>query len=350
MPAMHAFYDLANSPPTFDFGVFMLNAAAYRAARHPHIPLQVHLVPGPHGFRFATERDKLYSVPRKLWRLHNVLMPLGRMVKDTYPPILHYHRMDAAQAEVRIREACEPIFPEGYSLADPRPAYRFKVLLATAADGTEVRHLLPSIQAMDWTLKWIQRGCGTSRVVTITLRQSDYQLWRNSDLEVWRKVAWALQEMNYVPVIIPDTEALLDGTSHSAMIGRYVVNQAAAVSLDIRAALYHLAHTNLLVANGPGVLCYGSQAARYITCNLLRDGEVASNAEFWQREGLPVGTQPPFASLGQRWMWSTRQDADEILDHFQQHERELAELNERRSVKPSVQYISLPTHHDERNT
>jgi hypothetical protein len=306
-----AFYDFAASPVTFDFVTFLLLAEVERRRRGA-AALRVIFVPGiEDGFRRLTERDRAYNRARKEWRVRNIQIPACRLVPECLDPVVCDTRMEGLRYE---REAGGAIFPNGYSVLSPKYDYRLKRLLEVAAAGNDVRVLEPTPQAMLHVGEWLERTSKGRGAVSITLRQSDYQPWRNSDAASWAKFARWLEEHDYLPVIVPDTEAHLSGTSLA--LGAGLEYPAAAVNVELRLALYRECLLNLMVGTGPAAICWGGAGIRYIEFILLQEGATASNAEWFTAEGLPPGTQPGFAGELQRFAWSG-QDFETIVGEFE---------------------------------
>jgi hypothetical protein len=84
--------------------------------------------------------------------------------------------------------------------------------------------------------------------VSITLRQSDFEQQRNSDIKAWFKVAQWLKAKGYTPIMVPDTEAELYGASYQIGTSSY---PAASLYPEIRLALFEQCVVNLMSAGGP---------------------------------------------------------------------------------------------------
>lgn len=206
-----AVYDLGRSPLTYDFTHWL--AAVERQRRESgEKEVRVRFVMGE---RLVTERDQHFTPERKAWRLHNLLVPLCRLL----PCVSSYE----------IGREGE----QNFSYHPPRPVKPETFLKASGA-------------AESLIASWLRTD---KRVVTITIRQSDLQTARNSNLEEWRRVAAWLRERNYLAVFVPDTEALMMGEPMD--YGDFRVCQPAAMNPDIRLALYERATLNCFTSGGP---------------------------------------------------------------------------------------------------
>lgn len=126
-----------------------------------------------------------------------------------------------------------------------------------------------------------------SRMVTITLRQSDFQVARNSNIEELKKLADWLKARGFSPVFVPDTEAYLSGkhvdTGHKEAI-------AACLNVDLRLALYEQATLNIFTSGGPFALALYGGASMLLCKNVVP--EVSScTQEVQDRLGFHAGAK-----------------------------------------------------------
>jgi hypothetical protein len=252
-----AVYDLASSPPTFDFLPFLTEAERYRAA-NGYDRMDVVFMPGPmFGFRDdnlppdVTERESM---------LNRVCLPACRFVKSVRNVSVLKER----------KELEGDAFPVGWEMNKPLSHYGVKflkngnrVLTASEAAKREIMSRFPK------------------RYATITLRQSDYWPERNSNLAAWKAAGEYLKDIEIEPVYIPDTHGEVSG------VNAYT---PAAWDLDLRLALYEGAVLNLGVANGPLALCMLSDA-KYMMWKLIDpSGKApAHRAAFYSAHGIQVG-------------------------------------------------------------
>lgn len=123
--------------------------------------------------------------------------------------------------------------------------------------------------------------------VTITLRDSFRNTFRNSNLEAWRRVEKTLKDRGVRVIVFKDCEV-------------------APLSLEYRLAAYLNADMNLGVSNGPMTLCHFS-AAPYITLNMAAkrpDGDEGYDPEaLMASSGFPHGSQFSFRNDRQLLVW-----------------------------------------------
>lgn len=135
--------------------------------------------------------------------------------------------------------------------------------------------------------------------VTVTIRDSFRNAWRNSNRAEWEKVIDALEARGEDVIVLEDAE------DSPMSVGR-------------RLALYEGAKMNLAVGNGPMVLCWLSEAP-YLSFQLPRprgfERERAELVAQWDRMGFPVGSQLSFRNARQEIVWGP-DDADLILERY----------------------------------
>jgi len=135
--------------------------------------------------------------------------------------------------------------------------------------------------------------------VTITMRSSFRNKWRDSNVQEWQKVIKYLDEKGERIVILEDAE-------HQPM------------HLDYRMALYSSAKMNLSVGNGPMVLCWLSEAP-YLSFQLPKgtEKEYANLVKQWENMNFPVGSQLPWRNKLQEIVWGP-DDSEVIIQKYEE--------------------------------
>lgn len=134
--------------------------------------------------------------------------------------------------------------------------------------------------------------------VTITMRESFRNKWRDSNREEWAKVGEYLMKRGEEIMVLDECE-----------------NQP--LALEERMAIYTNAKMNLAVGNGPMVLCWLSEAP-YLTFQLPRGPEKDCHqlVEQWSRLKFPIGSQLSFRNDLQEIVWGP-DDADLIIEKYE---------------------------------
>lgn len=314
---MFAFYDLDKGPLTYDFIQYLVLAERFRVAAGKR-NLHVVIVPGRHeGFRNESPRDRFLNAARKEWRLRQLIVRACDLTPSCTGVTRMPNRAEAGALLARIDAA--GIFPPAYSVDAPTCPYLLPFVLQFAANGPDIRSLEapPVVAALVRNL--FDSMAGSAPVITITVRQSDFQPERNSRIDAWMEFAASARDRGFCPVFIPDTEAVLR-EAQAEMPGFHVF-PLAALSMAFRAAAYQESWFNMMTSNGPYTLCFYNARARCSVFKLIVPGVATASARFHIHQGLQPGAQLPFAGPLQRLIWED--DSAPII------EREFAEIRTR---------------------
>ena len=306
--ALIAVYDLNAGPLTYDSVQFLALAERFRqASGKPH--LQLIIVPGEHeGFRNFSQRDQFLSTVSKEWRLRQLVMRAAHLV----PTLTGITRLRSRKSAAAFLHQADPalVFPPGFDGSTPICPYHLAFVMQFAAQGADIRSLAAPPVTSALVRRLLRELAGTRPVVTITLRDSEFQPARNSRLDQWRRLAQSCEARGLFPLFVPDTEALLAG--RAAELGGFASLPLAALSLPVRAALYQESWHNMLANSGPYTLCLYNAQARFSMFKLIVPGVHTASAAYHVSQGLTPGTQLPFAGPLQRLVWED--DSAEALE------------------------------------
>jgi hypothetical protein len=307
----YAVFDLGRGSVSFDFLHYLVLAERFRQASGK-LGLHVIFVPGEgDGFRRSSQYDLFADRDTKVWRLNNLLVPCAQLLPHCVGVKICTSRAEAAEILAGLPAAS--IFPQGYTVATPSCPYDLPSVMHEAATGAEIRALRAPALAAALVQRWFAEIAGDKPVVSITVRQRHYQPERNSNLDAWRRFAEHCVAQGFHPVFIPDTEALLDGTS-DAFAGFSVLNLPA-LSIGYRTAVYQQSFVNMMVNNGPYALCSYHPTARFLMFKMLTTGVHITSAAFLASQGLMPGTQFRFSGPHQTIVWDDDR-ADVIIRAF----------------------------------
>jgi len=217
-----ACYDLALSPPTYDFIGFLLTAEIKRLQANQD-SVQIVILPGPvGGFR----SDNLWprSNTKRKELLQSIVLPMCKLLPSCTA---------AELATDRNTRLSEPVIGRGARL------YGMDKLVNAL---TNSRPLRPKVEPIK-----------NDRLVTITLRECEHWPERNSNLSEWANAARAIRDMGYEIQFIRDT------THADESIDDFWINFEAARDLLVRASLYRSTFCNFFVNNGPAWLALRTQ-------------------------------------------------------------------------------------------
>jgi hypothetical protein len=206
-----------------------------------------------------------------------------------------------------VRQLVPIVFPAGYELAVPFfPGAQF-CLDATAKGETGIACLRAPPEELRIIDEWATRHAGDRRIVTITLRHYRYMRARNSDVLAWAAFARNLDNLRYLPVVIPDHNDTADGIPSE--FSQFTLLPEAAWNVPLRMALYERAFLNLGVNNGPMGLCWLNDRTRYATLRMETPSVPQTTLEFFQTLGFVPGKSLPFATPLQEWVWEDDTEA-----------------------------------------
>ncbi len=147
-------------------------------------------------------------------------------------------------------------------------------------------------------------------MITITLRDYEYNPGRNSNVAAWAEFARRLDPCVWMPVFVLDTERTLDEAQLA--IRGFTVFREVAWNVGLRMALYERAWLNLGVNNGPMALCWLNDRTRYITFKMVTPGVAGSTVVFNRSRGFEPNQSLPFATPYQKWVWE--EDGLEVIE------------------------------------
>ena len=318
---LYAFYDLAVSPATFDIVTFLVLADLERKESGCEL-LHVVIVPGPDaGFRAGDSESyrktgtRSYDTDYMTWRLRNILIPCCWLI-----PSCRHITVCGSRAEAQALQASlvKTVFPRGYTVSSPKEKYQWRHI-AGALSRTSV---LPTIQATPEALRfmssWIQSKAGERKVITITLRECSYEKGRNSSLKDWGAFARRLDPALYCPVVVRDAESSFD--SLPLELNGLLVLPEVVWNIELRTALYELSYLNMLVDNGPALLCKLNRCTRFLIFKLCTSSGSPTVEEYYRDLGIEPGIQLHPAIPFQRFVWE-----NDRLDVIQEAFRDMCD-------------------------
>lgn len=281
-----AVYDLAVSPPTFDFVAFLMSAERRRLEIGAEA-LEVVLMPGPAG-GFRADQLPPFTVEARIGMRRNIVEAVCGLLPSC--------------RAVRVLDEREPIkadqiFPVGYRIDDPISHYGTRRMAECVGPG-----FAPLMSPTP-----VKRS---PRLVSFSLRESSYWPSRNVCREAWLEAASLLDVRGYDVVIIPDVDA------PPFPEGPWRINQTAAFDLNERARIYEAASVNLFVASGPMCMALFMKRARSVVVRMEFDGAPCTNAGFLAGSGLPPGSQ--LDRPGFHIVWA-KEETPEIIVQCAEH-------------------------------
>lgn len=290
-----AVYDLSVCPVNFDFFNFLVLAEIERL-RLGLDGINFLVVLGGNENPFFDGMS--YGEDDKHWRLANIIMPGVTLLPSRAGISLCANRDDAQN----FLDQAANIFPGRYSLENPTGYYSQAEITAKAALGGDIPFLSAPGQARGFAASWLQSRAAGRKAVVITLRQSSTDPEKNSNVSAWAEFARALDQDQYFPVIVPDTEAVFRAPDPE--LDGLALLPEAAVNVVLRAALYEQAYLNMFSVGGGGMLCQLIDATRYQFIRVAVPGSPDCSSEIMQAtQGMAEGGRIRYAKGLQNYVW-----------------------------------------------
>lgn len=296
---VHVFYDLAVSPVTFDVCWALVIGETLRRERGLD-GVRLVVVPGrADGFR---REDPAYETAvdpaERRRRTEAILVAAARLLPSMKE--VHVCRRRGEALWLRIARAVHA-YPKLYWPGIPE-AHRPSELLDRARAGITVPlPFRPPTESDERVRAFLEPAARGRAVVTVTLRQYDYNPARNSSIAEWSAFAESLDPRRWCVVVVPDT--LRADAPPEPTLAQFAHCAEAARDLLFRAALYRRAYINLMVNNGPHGICMFDEDCAYLMFKILTPTAPQTTEHFMREVGFAIGEDPPFARPWQRWVW-----------------------------------------------
>lgn len=315
-PCLYAIYDLSKAPVTFDIMNFFAFAHIW-SGRAGFSGYHVVFVLGEdRSFRQLTPKDATLPHDEKIWRLWHILMPHAGVARNCNGVSFIQDRAELTQ----LIRAIHPmqIIPPGYTVEEPNQLFLLRHVFKLNPTVEEMDVFAPTASALERVDGWLERRVQGKKAVTMTLRTSRAEAYRNSRLDEWLAAARILRERGYSPVIVPDTDVVTGGYDLS-IFQDFPVYSIGAVDLDLRLAMLRRAWLNLADNGGPAFLSYfmgGSTMLCFLPVEKLPAVVEARIGRMAELLGVEEGGSFPHATGLRRLIW--RPDTREaIVEEFE---------------------------------
>lgn len=311
---LHAFYDMAVSPCSFDFFSFLISAELCRCRRNLS-SMHLHIIRGPNkNFR----DDNLRTDEQNLNQFHNVIIPGISIL----PSIEKFDWIDRNETST---DNLNPyfVFPRGYSLSKPVADYSCQELVSSKVRREKPVCFKPPAYAEDLAQKWISE-LKNKKIVTITARELQREDPNNSrklKIKSWEEAVEKMKSLGYTPILIRDTEKVF---SSEQPLQNVLDCAPASIHLPFRLAVYEAAFKNFSKANGPAFLQYFSQGSSSVFLSL--DESVASYTSAFYRSnfGMEAGSAFPMSRTNMTYIWDN-ETSEKILSEISEKKEKVTQ-------------------------
>jgi len=294
---LYSIFDLKIAPITFNIVDFLI-VSEYEANKSGKKGFVIVFVPEGNPLSYGWEDyNSIFDTEDKLWKFTNIVLPITLLAPKCEGIYVLPRRADVSEF-VKNKD----VFPYLYDSVNLR-------YLGTKEQGSVYRtvdqpNLVEGLRAnkrgLDYILEWQKANVIQKPIVTVTLRQSDFDTARNSNISEWLRFVRYLQESDYYPVIVPETDKAF--VTQDLFPGICIFREGA-WNMGLRLALYESSYLNFFVSNGPSALCYFNSKCSYVAMNMLAEGSFVDTEEAYIKEGVTIGNDFKFALPNQRLNW-----------------------------------------------
>jgi hypothetical protein len=173
------------------------------------------------------------------------------------------------------------VYPEYYSPFMSKDKYADKVFLSNIINKNYSNKKIVGINNLKINDNFINnfKKKIKKKIITITLRESSYNTYMNSNIKNWLKICEYLKKKKYFPIVIRDFESIYKNDA----IQKYNLLPEASFNLGLKISLYENAFFNLTVGGGNGALLSVLKKAKFAMWkfNSKKNPENFNNLIFW---------------------------------------------------------------------
>ena len=308
-----AVYDLNSSPITFDFCHFLAAADSYGKMNEKSKIFVFIVQRDLDSFPLLEDNSHIEAISEdsESWRLNNIIFQLTHL----YANCIGYSFVPCGSEMLNLIPN-QLVYPAEYSHSyKPSLDYVeiFKLINLKLFRGFEAPK-----QGLNYIYKWQKLNNILNPMVVITLRQSGYDVARNSNIEERVKFAHWVKGQGFTPIIVPDTDACWVPNN---LLDDFIVFNEPSWNLGLRMALNELAFVNLFYLNGPASICSLSKKPRSILFFPIIEETIHCNSATFKEFGLTNGQRRyDFAEPHQFLSWK-RDSFENIQDEFMEFQK-----------------------------
>jgi len=304
---LYSVYDLTTFPNCFDYVKFLILSEHKRRA----LALEaIHVLIPPD--RHDTEWLNSFGDAENDWRIRNIILPLNALM-PTVRGVTQCSSRD--QLDEFLNAPGIRIFPDNYSSAVPPPWLDYDIITEISIKGETLPGLAAPVQAKAMVNQWIESYCPGKKTISVTLRDTDYETERNSNMENWLQFADSLPASEYAVIFLRDSGRIFSPPPEP-LSGRLMFDPGS-LNIELRAALYDHCDLNMFVGNGCGEIAVFLPNCHYV--HFLNVPFVNSPTGFIEDRifnGWAARDQLMFANPGQYFVFGT-DSTENIRKYFE---------------------------------
>jgi hypothetical protein len=292
-----SYYDLEVYPISYDICWFLVWADLERQRRqlsHLHcvfLPIEDH-----YNRTYPPGYDEVVDLTSRRWRFQNICTSMVSLLPAGEGFTVCNTRAQAQALDLLVPKR----WPNVNMLNNPPLSQIYRDIAARLCSSGPDWGLKAPEQGLRYIRTWLDCRAGERKPVVVTLRQYAVDSARNSNTADWISFLKGLDQDEYFPVLVPDTDHALE--SNWDIEGLTLCNEAA-WNLGLRMSLYESAYLNMFVNSGPASLCILNSRCRYLLFKITVPGIHLASEATLREMGFETGTTPAFATRYQRWVW-----------------------------------------------
>ena len=300
---IYGIYDLEVCPTTFNIAEFLCELEI-ETVRRGRTSFVVVFVPKKKAkSHFEENYERVVDSISQEWRVHNILVQTAQIHQMCRGIYLLPDR-NSLDDILRTKE----IFPEPYSRFTLRGYNTRNFYNLASRPGIFIGLKAPE-QGKRYINNYLREKNINKKVVTIVIRDYEYDRARNSNIEEWAKFVKFLNSENFHPLVIPDTDNAFSG--NLPFETKNLISDCC-WNIPLRMALYEASFVNFSVLNGSGAIMLFNPHCHCIFMKTLGIGSITSNDdEVLKTTGYRAGEPKKFMTENQ--IFSTLEDTFENI-------------------------------------
>jgi hypothetical protein len=272
-----ALWDLNEDPMTFDFAFFLVAAElfAYKNGKNTFF---VQFIRSSDAVEIGPPVDSILDTSDIRWRFENIVIPLINLC----PACIGYSVSSHVTSLPELIKG-KLVYPDLYDgKYAPRAEY-YKEVFHTKENFVGLR---APIKGAKYIELWKKFNKIENNMVTITLRQYNYDPIRNSNIDEWVEFAGFIERQGFTPVFIPDTFSCYELDKR---LDDFIVFRDPCWNVSLRMAMYEGSYLNFFVPNGPPTIAQLNRDVASIFMKYCVEGSLQSGADVHKNLGLEIG-------------------------------------------------------------
>ena len=295
---LYAFYDLGTCPPSFDVINFVCIASAVtKIKKYKNFHLVI-LHGAFQGFRGKTS----HSISELRERMNSIILQACNVVDNCIGQSYIFDRSDAFNIMSKLDPDC--IYPRQYNVKYPYGYYNWGATNEISKNfKVDVQNLKSNTHQLGECQKWLHsKDIKVKSFITVTLRQSDYQKERNSNISEWIKFANYLKEINIQTIFVKDSEKIFEENDLIEK-NKFLSCEPASFDLAFRMALYELSKLSFVINNGPYLLAFLNPKVNFIIMKMNTENYYVSSEKLLTEWGFEKNKNLEFMKKNQKIIW-----------------------------------------------